>query len=39
VQQIGGTVAFAEARAEDEAGRIVASVQGSWRMIRTAPIR
>ncbi|MCC7346825.1 MAG: PaaI family thioesterase [Variibacter sp.] len=36
VQQIGGTIAFAEARAEDDAGRLVASAQGSWRIIRAA---
>ena len=31
-----GSVAFAEARVTDEAGRLVATAQGSWRIIRKA---
>ena len=34
--QAGGSVAFAEARVTDEAGRLVATAQGSWRIIRKA---
>lgn len=34
--QAGGTVAFAEARVTDETGRLVATAQGSWRIIRKA---
>jgi uncharacterized protein (TIGR00369 family) len=36
VLQAGGTVAFAEARVTDETGRLVATAQGSWRIIRKA---
>lgn len=34
VLQAGGTIAFAEARVTDETGKLVATAQGSWRIIR-----